>query len=69
MSGAPGVGKSAILQSVCQDEAGDNKLDPLLGQIEADNRYAIFASILLSPRQTLITSTLVLMPAFSLDGD
>jgi len=66
MSGAPGVGKSAILQTVCQGEAGD--AEPVLSvlEIEADNRCAVSLSDTIIVIQILV---LALTLVSSLDAD
>ena len=42
MSGAPGVGKSAIVQTVCEELGGDNGSKSWLSNVDSCNRYAVF---------------------------
>ena len=37
ISGPPGVGKSAILQTVCEELAGDNESHPVDGDDDDEN--------------------------------
>ena len=43
ISGPPGVGKSAILQTVCEELAGDHDLDSV--DVDEDDRYVAHIAV------------------------